>query len=1120
MAKGWLDNYGKEENYNDSKTTAPQGYVGDGYSNVGRNYSPAWGGQFQGGGSVYPVNYVPQAQNGKRKKNIQDKVEDWLGHPMQKAEQAADEYTDPGEDQTDNIRHPMAGRFTSEAIQNKFPSWMQYTGIPQAAGFLGGSVAGLGHELIDPNRGTVKHPYSIWDTIKEGSEDQLNNMVGAAIGSTPFISKKQKSEAIKYLSDNNLIPDGYRDKDNMYKKHAMGGSIPGAVGFSYARTQGIPSKADGRNKVFKTDASAQEGVKLDMYGAPITAIEVNDPNASRTIYDARTNRMILGSDTNAENRDKAIAHENYHASKYLDNMMNYDIAHHTDNEQWARMQAQPSMVSTDNVWGDYYDRKPREIDDLINSDIDSSSFLKSYYNTVKQGSPSVYNDVVFDTVYDKLNVNAQLYQTPGTSEGEAQRYENTGIRSYKNGGWLNKYDVAQEGTQVMNARQKRGLELLMKDTEDAKKDAKELHATGKIKHLRSTTYKKSAPRISEVRTSVPQSATSKAWEVATHPMTAAGYAVRHEDLPDNFSRGPINAHEQAVDIINPFFYANEGKETLSSLSEGHPLDAAGHALNFVPAVAEFGPEINQGLKAAGKVLGTEEGLLSNAYKLNPYAERLNDVNKSYRVAGLDALEDFQNTGVLRSVQQGVPEGASLTERAMSRPTGFPSFQKGYADMRYAPEEGAVVFETALPTFKRGQINPVTGFPIKGRHYAHRVINPETGATMAEIPASDIRVFGDKPHWLQGYKEIPKPTSNFESEINWGKWNKEIPDNPQLMKEYDAIEKTTKANNTWMKNPDGSPFQGTPEQFVQQNSENFKKYVESAKGNYNEVLERPFSYHGSSNNNITEFHTPQHSDYIKATGDTPETGIFLTNEKSLANTYATKNKNGRVYELYAPANYAKPGLRNPNNIIETNVGTNIEKPILTSNLDLKDVEYLKSLDYTGIADYYLPNSALEKTVFDSNIIKSATGNNGMFDMTNPNIYKTIIPGAIGLGALGSMEKQKEGGVIKDDRGQWGEHKGQPTRINQSDPNSYIDMGPDPLTGIPLTQPLLGISDKGERKIMYPGEKHKYKKGTKYVDEFPIAKNGMRQEQKGLVNLDQLTNFTNYNTKQPGGWLDIL
>jgi hypothetical protein len=55
---GWLDNY------NDSQASAPEGFEGDGFSNVGRNYSPAWGGQFQMGGSVYPVNYVPQAQMG------------------------------------------------------------------------------------------------------------------------------------------------------------------------------------------------------------------------------------------------------------------------------------------------------------------------------------------------------------------------------------------------------------------------------------------------------------------------------------------------------------------------------------------------------------------------------------------------------------------------------------------------------------------------------------------------------------------------------------------------------------------------------------------------------------------------------------------------------------------------------------------------------------------------------------------------------------------------------------------------------------------------------------------------------------------------------------------------
>jgi hypothetical protein len=54
--KGWLDKYNDggpvQENYNDYSVSAGPGFEGDGYSNVGRNYSPAWGGQFQDGGEL------------------------------------------------------------------------------------------------------------------------------------------------------------------------------------------------------------------------------------------------------------------------------------------------------------------------------------------------------------------------------------------------------------------------------------------------------------------------------------------------------------------------------------------------------------------------------------------------------------------------------------------------------------------------------------------------------------------------------------------------------------------------------------------------------------------------------------------------------------------------------------------------------------------------------------------------------------------------------------------------------------------------------------------------------------------------------------------------------------
>jgi hypothetical protein len=53
---GWLEKYNDggpvQPNYNDYSVSAPEGFEGDGYSNVGRDYSPAWGGQFQDGGKI------------------------------------------------------------------------------------------------------------------------------------------------------------------------------------------------------------------------------------------------------------------------------------------------------------------------------------------------------------------------------------------------------------------------------------------------------------------------------------------------------------------------------------------------------------------------------------------------------------------------------------------------------------------------------------------------------------------------------------------------------------------------------------------------------------------------------------------------------------------------------------------------------------------------------------------------------------------------------------------------------------------------------------------------------------------------------------------------------------
>ena len=117
----------------------------------------------------------------------------------------------------------------------------------------------------------------------------------------------------------------------------------------------------------------------------------------------------------------------------------------------------------------------------------------------------------------------------------------------------------------------------------------------------------------------------------------------------------------------------------------------------------------------------------------------------------------------------------------------------------------------------------------------------------------------------------------------------------------------------------------------------------------------------------------------------------------------------------------------------------------------------------------------------------------------NMYARIGAPSNGKYAKKTMSSAQDGNVIKDDLGQWA-HPGEITEIG----SNQITM-----QGVPY--PVLGISDTGDTKLMQPGKDYKFK--GKKVTEYPLAKDG-----KELVKLNQLTNFTNYNTKQSGGWLD--
>ena len=255
------------------------------------------------------------------------------------------------------------------------------------------------------------------------------------------------------------------------------------------------------------------------------------------------------------------------------------------------------------------------------------------------------------------------------------------------------------------------------------------------------------------------------------------------------------------------------------------------------------------------------------------------------------------------------------------------------------------------------------------------------------------------------KSINTFKPQFESEINWAKWNKEIPDNPQLMQEYNVIEQTSKANGNWMKNPDGSPFQGTPEQFVQQNSNNFKKaFPEGSNISYRGDLSKISEIKSQQElgkeaikrkYNLTDDDSEALEKLWSRVKDKLNSGKYTTNEYEAALKYAKGDKN-KVLSLYTD-------IRNPK-FTETGESFRVLE---------KDRQKLLSKGYDALItkpSSFYPEG--ENVLLKNNQIKSAIGNNGMFDMTNPNIYKTVA-GALATGTLGkqAMEKKEFGGKIK-------------------------------------------------------------------------------------------------------------
>ena len=252
-----------------------------------------------------------------------------------------------------------------------------------------------------------------------------------------------------------------------------------------------------------------------------------------------------------------------------------------------------------------------------------------------------------------------------------------------------------------------------------------------------------------------------------------------------------------------------------------------------------------------------------------------------------------------------------------------------------------------------------------------------------------------------------PFRTFKSELDWSpkswfqkradkKWTKQDEDALiSHLQEYLDIEKKAKQNGTWLKNKDGSTFDGDPRSWVQMQSDSFKK-------NYNDEI----LTHGEDA--INDLFGDFYGDGVGAgIGDKV---LWTSTNKLLGKTYGND-----VFSLAALKNAktnvvadaeGRPWL----NVVQGKDTNNLVYPNLTNDNIVRInnvVDAGPNIKWSEIKDFRknetVPEYLSRKYTGDDVVIgqdvsrKSIVGNNGDFNPIDKNIYRSLIPliGTYGL-----------------------------------------------------------------------------------------------------------------------------
>jgi hypothetical protein len=261
--------------------------------------------------------------------------------------------------------------------------------------------------------------------------------------------------------------------------------------------------------------------------------------------------------------------------------------------------------------------------------------------------------------------------------------------------------------------------------------------------------------------------------------------------------------------------------------------------------------------------------------------------------------------------------------------------------------------------------------------------------------------------LVGVGGASKAGKPITSSIDWAKWHKGIPNRPKLLAEYTAIEEAAKAKGNWMQNfniKDGKVnwtkgnFEGTPEQFVQFQSDAFRKsYPQGYKRVYRGVVPERHT------DDIIYDHLSRGTDKSMFTADKTLADVYAANygpkkggkwgkldTQLIGPQSPTK---GGIYEFVIPK--GKVGEFKPGLSVDTKgqewTNLNLQK-IFQSNetLRLQHTEKLKGVN--KYIDELKKATTVDEMIAVDKRFSDIRQNAGLLDMARPSGYSKLTQNA--------------------------------------------------------------------------------------------------------------------------------